>query len=333
MKISKKILALAALGVIAASGPSNALQINAVFDTSWTSSAPAAATATVNYVDAMLGSMFTNKATVNIDFGWNEVGGQAISGNTAGATITNFAATYQLSSFANVLSAYSAANPQNTVMAGLLKTLPSTISNSNPNGSNWLFVPSAEYAALTGSNWVYPNADVGFGGSVPWQYSTTQGSAGAYDFVGAALHEITHALGRVDFEFVSGGTPYLTPYDLVRYNCGSTTLNSTQASPACFSIDGGVTDLATFSPTSDSGDWANTAAPGVPPMITSPNKAYISTGDITPALLPTDILAMEALGYTRAGTGNVPEPATLLLFLPFAGILIARRRCDRASVV
>jgi hypothetical protein len=335
MKKSKNLSGITVLSIAAAAmlgaATAQALTINATFDSNWTSSAPTAATSAINTVDSWLGSMFTNQGTVNITFGWNEVNGTAISGTTAGATMAQFYGQsgtsiplYSLSTISGLLSSYATANPQNTVMASVVSHLPSSV--SNPNGYNLFALPAAQYTALTGNSLTGQDAYIGFGGSINWQYSDTGGTvvSNAYDFMSAATHEITHALGRVDYS-TSTGSAYLTPMDLVNYNCGSTTLNSTQASPACFSIDGGVTDLATLSPTSDSADWASTAATGVPNTYGSAFNAYMTPGSVG-GLLTVDTQMMQALGYNMATISNVPEPASILLLFPLAFVGLFSRK-------
>jgi len=65
--------------------------------------------------------------------------------------------------------------------------------------------------------------------------------------VSAALHEITHAMGRINGDSL----------DLFRYSSPGIHLfgEGTLAPPAYFSIDGGITDLADFGINSDPGDF------------------------------------------------------------------------------
>lgn len=303
---SKTIAAIAVATILSASSAS-AFTINTTFDPSW-SSAPAGATADINYAAQLLGSLFTNRAAVNIDFGWGEVGGNALAGNAGGATSVQMAEANTLQQTQYLYNQYLSANPQNSVMASVLSHLPASVTNSNPNGSSLIYLPAAQLAALLNIASTYTDAWVGFGTGLSWNFSTTNGAGGEYDFVGAALHEITHALGRVGYEFA--GTPFLTTYDLTRYNCGATTLNSTQSSPACFSYNGGVTDLATFSPTADSADWQTTAA-----TINSPNTAYIGTGGLFNTLAPVDVATMESLGYTTKAASVPIMGSIALLFV------------------
>lgn len=335
-----KILSI--LGLVTASS-ANAFTINPVFDSTWMSSAPTAATQDVQAVATQLASLFTNTGSVTISFGWNEVNGQAVSGTTAGATLEQFygqsgtsVPLYSLSTVKSLLSSYSAANPQNTVLSTEIANIPGSVSNAN--GYNLFALPEAQYIALTGSSFTGNSAYIGFGGSLNWQYSEAGGIASnAYDFNSVLFHEITHALGRVDYSTTTGA-PYFVPYDLTRYNCGTTTLNSTQSSPACFSYNGGVTDLATFSSTDDPGDWASTAASGVPSTAGSTNNAYISPGTLN-TMLTVDNQTMQALGYTYAPVSSsstsspIPIPGTGWIFA--SGMLLVglkNRKFLRKSV-
>ena len=294
--------AIALLLAISA-GQANAITINATFDSNWLASAPPAATAAINAVDSLFGRYFSNPGTVNITFGWGYVNGSLLPTNALGATSNVFVnnALYPLSTVSSLLSAYSASHPSNAVMSSVVQNLPASV--TNPGGQALFAISQAQYTALTGTSFSAPDAYVGFGTGVTWQYSQNGGiAANAYDFVGTALHEIAHALGRVNYEFVTPNTPYLTPLDLTRYTCGATTLNSASGTTACFSINGGTTDLATFSPTSDSADWAGTSG-------TSGDAfgAYLAAG-VTASMTPVDFTVMQALGWT------VPEPGTLSLF-------------------
>src|SRR5262249_36605760 len=73
--------------------------------------------------------------------------------------------------------------------------------------------------------------------------------------IGAALHELTHAMGR---------EPGVGPFDLFRYTSPGNHLFSSgsTAVPAYFSIDGGNTKLADFGQTSDASDFLTTGVQG-----------------------------------------------------------------------
>jgi serralysin len=71
--------------------------------------------------------------------------------------------------------------------------------------------------------------------------------------VGVALHELTHALGRVPY----GSQPDI--FDLFRFTSAGTRLftDSIPSSAAYFSVDGGNTKLADYGRTSDPSDFLN----------------------------------------------------------------------------
>ena len=80
--------------------------------------------------------------------------------------------------------------------------------------------------------------------------------------VGVALHELTHAMGRVPY-----GTPYSTSpdiFDFYRFSSpGVRVFNgASTASPAYFSLDGGITKLADYGQISDPSDFLNSGVQG-----------------------------------------------------------------------
>ena len=76
--------------------------------------------------------------------------------------------------------------------------------------------------------------------------------------VGVALHELTHAMGRVPY----GPQPDI--FDLFRFTSVGTRLfaGGTTAPAAYFSVDGGNTKLADYGRTSDPSDFLNSGVQG-----------------------------------------------------------------------
>jgi hypothetical protein len=149
--------------------------------------------------------------------------------------------------------------------------------------------------------------------------------AGQLDLVGIMLHEITHVMGRVNYAFVNGSDPFMTLMDLDRFNCGTTTRN-TVATNACFSANGGTTDLGAFSATSDTGDWN-----GVSPGPTDPNNAFANFGVLMP-FSAADVKQMNALGWDPKSAASVPEPNALTLLLTVVaavGLVVGKKRLRR----
>ena len=141
----------------------------------------------------------------------------------------------------------------------------------------------------------------------------------AGDLTGVMEHEITHALGRVDYAFVDPNPTFLTPLNLARYGCGTTSLTTLVAN-ACLSLDGGATDLNQFDPTgSDTGDWLT---PSHAPTGDAFN-AFFYYGQLL-TMSPADILEMSALEWDPFSS-SVPESAAwALLGLGFVGLGLVR---------
>src|SRR5205085_4326599 len=76
--------------------------------------------------------------------------------------------------------------------------------------------------------------------------------------VGVALHELTHAMGRVPY----GSQPDV--FDFYRFTSAGTRLfqGSATAPAAYYSLDGGVTKIADYGRTSDSSDFLNSGVQG-----------------------------------------------------------------------
>src|SRR6185312_5868489 len=102
------------------------------------------------------------------------------------------------------------------------------------------------YKALTGFAQNKNGIDgyIGFLDLAPLRYGDGSGVAGGLDFKGVVEHELTHAMGRFDSAYQSvalgGGPEYLTPLDLLKYDCNTGALNPSRT-VTCFSIDGGRT--------------------------------------------------------------------------------------------
>jgi hypothetical protein len=118
--------------------------------------------------------------------------------------------------------------------------------------------------------------------------------------IGVALHEITHAMGRVPY----GATPDI--FDFSRYTNASTRLftGGSTASPAYFSIDGGATKLADYGLNSDPSDFLNSGIQGS----TDPFNEFYSPGSTSQALSSVDLKQMVALGYHLTANGGATAP-------------------------
>ncbi len=297
-----------------------ALSFNVTYDSS-VSSAPSGFTTdfqdAINYYQ----STFTNPITIDLNVGWGEVGGSAISSGALGES--ELSGLYQTSY--NGMINLMGGNPG-------LSSYYTTSPTSNPSATD-MFIPTAEMKAMEcGSQnaggtcrTAVSGGAVGFGSSYSWDFSSnTVPSTGQYDFLGVAEHEISEVMGRVSLQDWSGcpagssTPPCFAPLDLFRYGSGGTfnPVNGTD-----FSINGGVTTLNTFNTNSggDYGDWSGTTL--------DPFNAFMKSGTLY-SVSGADVSEMKVLGY------DTPVPLPAAFWLLASGLLVlavlARRPGYRA---
>src|SRR5882762_4713689 len=106
--------------------------------------------------------------------------------------------------------------------------------------------------------------------------------------VGVALHELTHALGRVPY----GSQPDV--FDLFRFTSVGVRLflGGATAPAAYFSVDGGVTKLADYGRNSDASDFLNSGVQG-------PNDPFneFYNGATAQHLTAVDLTQLDVLGF------------------------------------
>jgi len=123
------------------------------------------------------------------------------------------------------------------------------------------------------------------------------------EMVGVALHELTHAMGRVPY----GPEPDI--FDFGRFTSAGVRLfdDSADTAPAAyFSVDGGNTDLADYGENSDSSDFLNDY-PNSPPYSTlTPEDPFDEHYDAstTQDLTTVDLAQLDALGFNISAPGG-----------------------------
>jgi hypothetical protein len=207
-----------------------------------------------------------------------------------------------------------------------------SLDNDNSDNNRFLALNTANAKAL---GWVAPNpaaadATITFSSLFSWDFNQSDGvGAGLQDFVGVAIHEIGHALGFVSgvdtVDFFIGNAGFnldnfaiFSTLDLFRYSAPGS-LNLAVDSDAYFSLDGGTTNLGSFSTGKLNGDgeqashWKDDLGLGIMDPTANPS------GQInTPSAL--DLIVFDAIGWDL-----VPEPSSALL-CALGGLLAVMRR-------
>src|SRR5882757_4091997 len=252
--------------VAVTSATGTGMTINLEFDVAAMAATPAAAAfrAGIQQAASILSAAITDTITINLAIDYSGTGGGAAAGPVSGAFVNYSTVRADL--------ANSAAKGDPTFNA-----LPT---GSTIGGQSQVAVWDAQLKAM--------------GLALPSNYSGVDGDATfATDIqpsllVGVALHELTHALGRVPY----GPQPDI--FDFYRFTSTGAQLFSDNipALAAYFSVDGGYTKIADYGRTSDPSDFLNS---GVQGGNDSFNEFY--TPSTVQGLTAIDLVQLDALGF------------------------------------
>ncbi|HEX5271847.1 MAG TPA: NF038122 family metalloprotease [Gemmataceae bacterium] len=217
-----------------------------------------------------------------------------------------------------------ATSPTQLTALSSLGAPPANSSSGNPNtGGTSVVITSAEgrnlglnTPGLEGVNGHNYDSFIQLNTSIT---SPPNGLGGNYSLQAVATHEIDEALGIGGPGSSIGGTGFFAntvgDLDLYRFtapNVYSYSTTQTTSPYSYFSIDKGATVLSYFNQTSgaDYSDWLSNPRPGgFQPQV---QDAFATPG-ASPTLGPSEITALEAIGYSQEQPSAAPEPASSLL--------------------
>ncbi len=380
--MKSKLLFAAAIGAVLTSAPASALKINLI-DTGGVTGSPAEAgfKLAAQYWESVL----TNDAIVNFNVGFAPLGPN-ILGGTSSSLFTYVPVDdykFLLSVTGNsALDAQAVAGLAPTSSTGSLTvTVPdyfnvstlegvaatgSRIAPDNTAISNTLALSTANVKALVGGFDTVIDADIVFSSTFGFDFNPRNGiTAGKYDFVGVAVHEMGHALGFLsgaqDFDYsVGGGYPvddFWWGYglDMFRYSAPGV-LDWTFGTDSYFSLDGGVTVFnggywSTGAVNGDGWQASHWKANNTCANFLGIMNPYICNG-LTDSVSGLDLAALDAIGWNTNvdvlsdpdyefstadmafASTHVPEPAAWAMMISGFGMIggaLRRRRTGFAT--
>jgi hypothetical protein len=269
--------------------------INLIYNAS-VDNAPAEFRTAMAAAAQILNDLFTNNITLNMRIGWGENNGMPINPNDN--AVANGGPSAGV--IVNYLEQRSALTASATSIFDqvAIANLPS----SDPTNGGQFFLASAQQKAFgqLPANDTAIDGSIGFSTTQPWNFDlNNRGAPDRIDFIGTALHELTHAMGRI------GNAPSIPDgfgaVDLFAYSAPQA-LQPIGGQPRYFSIDAGASHLNDFDasppPAMSQSDWA---ARHIGDSFGGSNTGLVDV------LTQTDIMEMDAIGFAV----NVNNSTTL----------------------
>jgi hypothetical protein len=351
-------IALSGVGFTGAITPANALTFN------FSAASGMSQQAIDGFAEAggLWSSIFSDNVTVKIDINFIALGTNILG--QAGSTQQTFSYTQ----VRNALNADKSSTEDNTAVTNLSSNpafnmlLNRTYNNPNGIGSATTYLDNdgdannttirmtnANAKALGLATTGTSDASISFSNLFTWDFDRSNGiTAGTFDFVGVAAHEIGHALGfisgvdildinspnvvdNVNYYYNDNQFTFVNTLDLFRYSTASTAQGAidwtADTRDKYFSLDGGSTKIVSFSTGVNYGDgsqashWKDNLGIG----IMDPTFGKGELGIIS----ENDKLALDVIGWNRASATAVPEPENFIgtfIFTAFGVKMVLKRR-------
>lgn len=260
---------------------------------------PAAAQQALDYAAKSLGSLIHDNVTVDISVSFSDNGAND-------ALATGGPNTVFWEPLSTVENAIARQSPD--LASGLPASLPSgaygSILVSSAEMKTWgLPMPSTPQidGQINFNTYYFNNPNYA---SVSYNLDPSSISGLHFDFVGTALHELTHALGRISSSTaqVNGGAEF-SPFDLFKYAAPGQLYTGQSNVTPYFSTDGGQTTLATFA-AADPADWQA----GSP---LTPHDAFALSTAGAATISGVDLKALGAIGFATGAPSVGAVTATL----------------------
>lgn len=302
-----------AIGILLLASPASALTINAIFGSNLSSDPNSAAIeSTINAVIGKYETLFSNQATVTIDF-------QEMSSGLGQSQKTLYSMSY------SAFRAAIAANVSDADQAAALAVDYAPGPDNPVDGNTNIAISTANIKALhiTGNFPSSLSCGASCDGIISLNTSLTDvgspGSTGQYSLTVVVEHEIDEVLG-LGSSLGQSFQSLPSPEDFFRYGAnGSRSYTTNSAAKAFFSING-TTDIAQFDNQNDGGDWGDWQSNPLPAGVQPEVQDAFATPGADPAL-SAELRALNVIGYDLAA----PEPGTLLLVSGYLMILFRSR--------
>ena len=273
----------------------SSLIFNLVWDSS-VSSAPSGFMTDVIAAARFLESQLSDAVTINVEVGYNEIGGGPLEPGALGESGTDLTSV----SYASLVTALTNTDSTDATDQSVLASLP----EASPVSGTYLVTPAqAKALGLAPANGKQTDGEVGFAPASEFTYSLTNTTgtvaAGTYDMFSTVVHELTEVMGRKLLTDSSGGvSPGYSLLNLLHYSAPGMR-DFSASTPGYFSVDGGASNLGEFNTVArgDAGDWAASVTENSFDAFDTPGVLHTVTGN--------DLTELDAIGWNLTGVSSL----------------------------